>query len=182
MYREGPYRYYQPEYKVPVAGETLPDGLFSFHAFRSYDEAVIWLRNHDYNPDDFDIKEYHDNDIEDVVLLDENGYVIDRIEDMDEYYVADEVVERVTQRYGGELSLQEQYRRKEGESVNDHQDRVYGDAMEFISDVFVDMEKDGEYNFQSYVGNPDEEWYDEIREIAVQDLMEIMAPEAFDEE
>ena len=179
MYREGPYRYYQPEYKVPVAGETLPDGLSSFEAFRSYDEAVIWLRKHDYNPDDFNIKEYKDNDIEEVTLLDEEGCVIPRIENIGDYDLADIIVVRVIQVHGGEENLR--YEPQKGEDRDIFLDRVYGDAMEFISDECVEMEKEGNYNFQLFCGNPDEEWYDEAREIAVYDLMHIMVP-ALDED
>lgn len=179
MYREGPYRYYQPEYKVPVNDETLPDGLFSFQAFRTYDEAVIWLRNYGYNPDDFNIQEYTDNDIEEVTLLDENGDVIPRIEDFDEYYLADEIIDEVLEAYGPEDLLVR--RPEDGEDRDTFLDRVYGEAMEYISEALVQMEKEGNYNFQLYCGNPDEEWYDEAREIAVNDLMTIMVPDIDDE-
>ena len=172
MYREGPYRYYQPEYKVPVYDVTIPNGLFSFQAFRTYDEAVNWLRLWGYNPDNFDIKEYKDNDIEEVTLLDENGDIIPRIEDFGDYALADEILGRIIKAHGGEENLR--YKPQEGENRDIFMDRVYGDAMEFISDECVEMEKEGNYNFQLYCGNPYEEWYDEAREIAVNDLMEIM--------
>ena len=180
MYREGPYRYYQPEYKVPVAGETLPDGLSSFEAFRSYDEAVIWLRKHDYNPDDFNIKEYKDNDIEVVVLLDGLGEVIPRVEDLSEYFMADRILDNILAEHPDDNELIR--KPEDGEDRTVFLDRVYGEAMELISGSIIQIEKEENYNFQLYCGNPDEEWYDEPREIAVNVLMHIMIPELDDED
>lgn len=54
--------YFQPEHKV--TGE-LPEELYSFQVFHSYDEAVLWLVNNGYKSTDFYIKDYQNDDIED---------------------------------------------------------------------------------------------------------------------
>ena len=80
MANKNSFTYYQPDryYDDGTNVEYLgtPDGLWSFQAFRSEEECELWLEAHGYNPDDFIIREYHDDDIEDVVIIDEYGDVI----------------------------------------------------------------------------------------------------------
>ena len=54
----------------------LPEGLFSFQAFPSREACEGWLHEHGYDPGDFSIREYHDDEIEGVVLIDELGEAI----------------------------------------------------------------------------------------------------------
>jgi len=48
----------------------LPDGLFSFQAFRTRKACDDWLLAHGYLYLEFNIEEYHRSDIEGLVLLD----------------------------------------------------------------------------------------------------------------
>jgi hypothetical protein len=69
--------YYQPEwYKddgTCITYGDIPDELYSFQAFPSKEICEDWLYQHDYDPADFIVNEYHDDDIEDVQLIDEYG-------------------------------------------------------------------------------------------------------------
>lgn len=72
--------YYQPiEYfynGVNIGWGDVPDGLWDFQAFASREDAEYWLKEHGYEPGNFDITEYHDDDIEDVVIIDAKGNII----------------------------------------------------------------------------------------------------------
>lgn len=74
--------YYQPEWyfddgtNIEYGG--IPDELFSFQAFESREDCENWLIEHGYDPDDFVIHEYHDDDdIEGVTIIDSCGNVLD---------------------------------------------------------------------------------------------------------
>ena len=68
--------YYQP---IITRGEEdnqwydVPEGLFDFQAFATREDADLWLVNNFYDPKQWDIHEYHDDDIEDVVVIDAYG-------------------------------------------------------------------------------------------------------------
>ena len=72
--------YYQPiKYEddgTNVNWWDIPDELFSFQAFESAIECKLWLKNMGYDPDDYVVFEYHDEDIEDVTIIDEYGELI----------------------------------------------------------------------------------------------------------
>ncbi len=72
--------YYQPLHYYNAGTEDeysdIPDGLWDFQAFNTKEEADQWLINHGYDILQFDIHEYHDDDIEDVVIIDDEGNVI----------------------------------------------------------------------------------------------------------
>ena len=74
------FTYYQPDryYDDGTNIEYLdmPEGLYSFQAFRSEEECIAWLENNGYEPGDFPIHEYHGDDIEGVTILDGNGDAI----------------------------------------------------------------------------------------------------------
>lgn len=68
--------YYQPELYFDDGtniGWNLPDELYSFQVFKTYEDAYNWLIQHDYDPDDAHINEYHDDDIEEPTFIDEYG-------------------------------------------------------------------------------------------------------------
>lgn len=61
--------YYQPE---DFNGE-LPDELYSFQVFKNEETAMDWLWQHDYDADEWNIVEYHDDEIEEPVFINEYG-------------------------------------------------------------------------------------------------------------
>jgi hypothetical protein len=68
--------YYQPELYFDDGtniGWNLPEELYSFQVFETYEDAYNWLIQHDYDPDDAHINEYHDDDIEEPTFIDEYG-------------------------------------------------------------------------------------------------------------
>ena len=73
--------YYQPEWYFDDGTDIeyggTPDELHSFQAFESREDCENWLIEHGYGPDDFVIHEYHDDDIEDVVIIDEYDNVLE---------------------------------------------------------------------------------------------------------
>lgn len=65
--------YYQPIDKYC----ELPEELASFMAFPSIDDCITWLEDNGYDSGEYTFAEYHDEDIEDVTLVDGNGYFLD---------------------------------------------------------------------------------------------------------
>lgn len=65
--------YYQPEFyhddgtNIEYGG--IPEGLFSFQVFSSIEKCKDWLKEHDYDPDDFAIIKYSNDDIEDYEII-----------------------------------------------------------------------------------------------------------------
>lgn len=81
--------YYQPEFRY-VNG--MPGELMSFHAFATKDDCEAWLENNCYDSGAFIIREYHDDDIEGVTILDESGNIIETNEEdetADRYFSED---------------------------------------------------------------------------------------------
>ena len=73
--------YYQPVAYIDDGtniewGET-PDELHSFQAFASMDDCRQWLENNGYDPACYSIREYHDDDIEDVTIIDGDGDIVE---------------------------------------------------------------------------------------------------------
>lgn len=75
----------EPEGTVfqPVSKENgeLPEELFSFQVFGTYDDAFNWLVQHNYDGDEFNIEEYPASDIEDATIIDEYG---DEVQELSE--------------------------------------------------------------------------------------------------
>ena len=73
--------YYQPEWyhddgtNIEYGG--TPDELASFMVFQTREICEEWLENNDYDPGDFAIIEYHDDEIEDPTFIDADGYYED---------------------------------------------------------------------------------------------------------
>lgn len=65
--------YYQPIDKYC----ELPEELASFMAFPSIDDCITWLEDNGYDSGEYTFAEYHDEDIENVTLVDGNGYFLD---------------------------------------------------------------------------------------------------------
>ena len=166
------YPYFQPDRysddgtNIEYGG--IPEELFSFQAFRTEEECRQWLINHGYNPDDFVIHEYCNDDIEDVTLIDEDGNVIPKIEDFSDDEIEDMLTDEV--RFNDNLTVE----RQDGETEDQYMDRVYGLALDKVNDAICAIEEANEYDFSFYGGNPDTEWYDEARDEAVQQVMKWM--------
>ena len=68
--------YYQPvsysDDGTNLAYGDIPWELFSFQVFRTEEDCMQWLREHGYEPGDWVIFEYHDNEIEDHAYIDPN--------------------------------------------------------------------------------------------------------------
>ena len=167
------FTYYQPEYysddSTNIEYGGLPDGLFSFQAFPTREECEEWLKNNNYWPGDFVIHEYHDDDIEDVSLIDRNGDELVMIEDLEEDGLVNLIGDEVLHSAGSVGDLKTA--RRAGETRQEYEVRVYKEAMDHVNDAIVSIEESGEYNFQSYCGTPEVEWYDKAREWAVKDVM-----------
>lgn len=148
---------------------VLPEELFSFQAFPTKEECEEWLKNNDYEPSDFCISEYQGDDIMDVTLIDRNGDVIPRIEELEEDGLVNLIGEEVLFNAGSIDNLRTM--RQDDETQQEYEDRVYTEALDYVNDAIVNIEESGEYNFQSYCGTPDAEWYDEARDWAVKDVM-----------
>ena len=73
--------YYQPIYYYDdgtnIEWGNMPEELASFMAFETREDCEAWLKDNGYDPGDYNISEYHDDDIEEVVLIDADGNYID---------------------------------------------------------------------------------------------------------
>ena len=173
------YPYYQPDRysddgtNIEYGG--MPDELFSFQAFRTEEECRQWLINHDYNPDDFCIHEYCNDDIEGVTLIDEDGDTIVKIEEFPDDEIEDMLVDEVLL-YAGSIDNLHATRQSD-ETHDQFMDRVYGQALDEINDAIASIEERNEFDFSSYGGNPDTEWYDGARDNAVATIVGYMTEE-----
>lgn len=167
------FTYYQPEYysddSTNIEYGGLPEGLFSFQAFPTREECEEWLKNNDYWPGDFVIHEYHDDDIEDVSLIDRNSDELVMIEDLEEDGLVNLIGDEVLLNAGSMSNLRT--KKRDDETQQEYEDRLYTEALNYVNAAIVSIEESGEYNFQSYCGTPDVEWYDEARDWAVKDVM-----------
>ena len=168
--------YYQPiayfDDGTNINWGGTPEELFSFQAFISREDCEQWLKDHDYNPGDFNIAEYHDDDIEEVTLLDVNGDVIPRIEDFDDDDIQDMIEDEVLL-YAGSIDNIQACRQR-NETEDQFMDRVYGEAHQMVSDAIMSIEEYGDYNFQTYAGCPETDWFDEVRDEAIRTVMNWM--------
>jgi hypothetical protein len=164
------YPYFQPQHE----NGDMPEGLFSFQAFRSEQEAIDWMDAHldEQGNDDIEIREYCNDDIEDVTLIDYNGDIIPKIEDLSDEEIADMITDRILIDAGSIDNLHAT--RQSDETEDQFKDRVYGEALDLINDTIACIEEDNEYDFSSYGGNPDVEWFDEAREQALWTVMDWM--------
>lgn len=167
------FTYYQPQAYYDdgtnINYGAIPEELSSFEAFPTKEECEAWLRIHNYNPVDFCIYEYQDDDIEDVTLIDRNDDVIPRIEELEEDGLVNLIGDEVLFNAGSMDNLKTM--RQDDETQQEYEDRIYEEALDYVNDAIVSIEESGEYNFQSYCGTPDVEWYDEARDWAVKDVI-----------
>ena len=67
---------YQPIARNRIDKGTLPHDLFSFQAFERWEDCEEWLKHHGYEPDDWIIREFDEDDIKDVMIIDEYGNIV----------------------------------------------------------------------------------------------------------
>ena len=170
------YTYFQPDrYSddgINIDYGGMPEELFSFQAFRTEEECRQWLINHDYNPDEFVIHEYCNDDIVDVTIIDEDGSVIPKIEDFSSDEIEDMLTDEVLFAAGSIDNLIQT--RQTFETIDQFKDRVYGLAQDEVEAAIRAIEETNEYDFSAYGGNPDVEWYDEAKDEAVRVVMRWM--------
>ena len=176
MLSDKKFVYYQPiayyDDGTNIEWGDIPEELFSFQAFPTKEACELWLVANGYNPGDFNIAAYYDDAIEEVTLLDENGDVIPRIEDYDDDEIEDMLTDDVLLTAGSIDNLHAT--RQSDETEDQFLDRVYTEAQQKVSDAIEAIEESGDYNFQSYVGNPETEWFDGARDEAVRQVMRWM--------
>lgn len=170
------YPYFQPEWyhddgtNIDYGG--TPDELFSFQAFRTEEECKAWLINHDYNPDEFVIHKYCNDEIEDVTIIDEYGDVIPKIENLSNEEIEDMITDRILIDAD---SIDNLHATKQSDETRDEfYDRVYDEAHSEVMDTISSIEEENEFNFSSFGGNPDVEWYDGARDGAIITVMHWM--------
>ena len=54
--------------------------------------------------------------------------------------------------------------RDKEETFEAYSDRVYGRALDLVNETIGNVEEELEYDFSSFGGNPDTDWFDEARE------------------
>ena len=167
------FTYYQPEYLHTDFNDfnygSLPEGLHSFQAFPTREECEDWLKNHDYNPAHFHICAYHDDSIENVTLIGSDGDTLLRIEELEEDGLVNLIGDEVLSNAGSMGNLKTL--KQDGETQQEYEDRIYTEALNLVNDAIMNIEESGAYNFQSYCGTPDVEWYDNVRDWVVEDVM-----------
>lgn len=165
MLSDKKYTYYQPERRGISLANLADNVCFSFMAFRNKKECEEWLVKNGHNPQDFDIIAYSDDDIEDVVLIDSDGKYYQRIEDIPDDDLIDLITDEVMMSHGSIDNLR--VLQQSDETDDAYKDRVYGEALDLVNEAIVSIEEDNEFNFASYAGTPETEWYDEARDDAV---------------
>ena len=170
------YKYFQPDRYIDdgtnIEYADTPEGLYSFQAFRSEEDCIEWLKNNGYEPGDFIIHEYADDDIAEVSIIDADGNVIPKIEDFSDDEIEDMLTDEVLFAAGSIDNLEE--RKQDDETKDQFGDRLYSKALDKVNEAIVSIEESGDYDFSSYGGNPDVEWYDEARDAAVQTIIRWM--------
>ena len=166
------YTYYQPSCPLPSGEVVMPYGLHSFVAFRTREDCEKWLVAHNYTPSKWDILEYANDNIEDVTLLDAEGNRVMRIEEVPDDGIANMLADKVLITAGGSNNLR--VLKQDDESQQEFEDRLYTNALDKVNEAISTIEEENEYNFASYAGCPETEWYDEGRDEAVEQVMRWM--------
>lgn len=169
------YPYFQPQH----ADGSLPEYLLSNQAFQTEQSAIDWLDKYaTYEKPDFEVHEYANDDLADVVLIDADGDIIPKIESLSDNEIEDLITGEVLL-YAGSIDNLRRLRQSD-ETEDTYKDRMYGEAHEEVMEAIGSIEESNDYDFSSYGGNPDTEWYDEARHNAVIKVMNWMMGEEDD--
>ena len=172
MITKNDYPYYQPQHE----DGSMAGNLFSFQAFRSEQEAIDWGDKwlEEEGNEDIEIREYCNDDIEGVVLIDSDENPIQKIEELSD----DEIEELILEAVKHDNYIENLVMTKlDGESDDHFNDRVYGEAHKKVMEAITAIEEENDYDFSSYGGKPDTDWYDEARDYAVRKVMNWMLGE-----
>lgn len=173
------YKYYQPQRYTDdgtnIDYGNMPDELHSFDAFQTIADCRSWLQKNGYEPDEFAIVEYKNDDIEDVRLLDENGNVVMPIEEVPVDGIVNMLGDEVIWNAGSIENLRTP--RQDYENDGEYEDRIYSYALDLVKDAVRTIEEDNAYNFAAYWGRPYNDWFNEALNEAVLDVMRWMTGE-----
>ena len=173
------YKYYQPlrysDDGTNIDYGNMPEELHSFDAFRTESDCREWLENNGYEPGEFVIVQYKNDDIEDVRLLDSDGNVIMTIDEVPVDGIVNMLGDEVIFSAGSIDNLRSP--KQDDEDDDEYKDRIYTDAVDLVNDAITGIEADNEYNFAAYWGRPYNDWFNEARGEVVQDVMGWMMEE-----
>lgn len=173
--------YYQPEwYKddgTNIEYGGLPDELYSWQVFKTHEDAYNWLIQHDYEPENFNIAEYHDGDIEGLTFIDEYGDEYEKIVDFELDDLFDLIVDRVVLDAGSVDNLL--LTRQDWETDQEWEDRLYTEAHDAVMNAVQGIEDDDEYDFSEFwdCNSDSVAWYDSVREDVIRKVLGLMTGE-----
>lgn len=148
------FTYYQPlayyDDSTNINYGALPEELFSFQAFPTKDMCEEWLRSHNYNPSDFCIFEYQDDDIENVTLIDHNGDMLPKIEELEDDDLEKLIIDKVVLLNG---SVENLFIRRSWESDQQWEDRLRETAHDEVMNAIDSIERSDEFDFSAYCGD-----------------------------
>ena len=164
--------YYQPERN----GE-LPEELYSFQVFKTYQECVNWLCQHDYDEDDWEIVEYSDDDIEEPTFINEYGGEYEKIEDIPDDELEELIIDEVILLNGSVDNLMGENVRQSRESKQHWENRLWETAHNEVMNAIDSIERSDEFDFSAYWDEGDAAWYDRVRETAIRRVCNIITGE-----
>lgn len=170
--------YYQPELYFDDGtniGWNLPEELYSFQVFKTYEDAYNWLIQHDYNPDDAHISEYHDDDIEEPTFINEYGDEYEKIEDIPDDELEEIIIDEIVTSAGSVDNLL--IVRQDGETDQEWEDRLWETAHDEVMNAIANIEDADEFDFSAYWDEGDVAWYDSVREDVIRRVCNIITGE-----
>lgn len=162
--------YYQPERN----GE-LPEELYSFQVFKTYQECANWLYQHDYDEDDWDIVEYSEDDIENPTFINEYGDEYEKIENIPDDELEEIIIDEIVTSAGSVDNLL--IVRQDGETDQEWEDRLWETAHDEVMNAITNIEDEDEFDFSAYWDEGDVAWYDSVREDVIRRVCNIITGE-----
>ncbi len=118
------------------------------------------------NCEKIEVREYCNDDIEGVTVIDHNGDILPKIEEMSTEEITDYITDEILLNEG---SIDNMIATKQSdETYQEFEDRVYTEALDLVNSTIEEIEEANEFDFSAYGGNPEVDWYDEARDEAVQ--------------